>query len=218
MNSRGDFTTTLTPIDQITSVTSTTTTLGVMILALLVGVVVSLVLAHILDRGVNPVRDAISDYGAREYKILYRLAAFWLGTAGLLMAVMLGDALFPKPTAVILFVLIFAAVRWAIILFPVDLPDEEDTGSGRSHLVLAGIAFASISFAQGNFTLAIRDDPFWDPSFTLVRAVGFAVISLAIATGMTRFAFERVFGLVERLFYAAMITWFATISVILLTA
>lgn len=212
-------TTDLTPVEHITSVTSTTTTLGVMILALLVGTVVSLVLAHILDRGVNPIRDAISDYGAREYKILYRLTAFWMGMAGLLMAVMLGDALFPKPTLVILLLLLFAAVRWAVTLFPVDLPDEEETDTGRSHNVLATLAFASFAIAAAILPMAIADDPFWANELNALRALGYATALLAIAVGLThRLILTNIFGLVERLLYVAMIGWLATISIILLAA
>lgn len=218
MNSADGLTTTLTPIDHITSVTSTTTTLAVMILALLIGAVVSLVLAHILDRGVNPIRDAVSDYGAREYKILYRLTAFWIGFAGLLMAVMLGDAIFPKPTLVILLLLLFAGTRWAITLFPVDLPGEEDTGTGRSHVVLATMAFGAFAIAAAVFPMSIADDPFWANELNALRTLGYATAALAIATAVThRLILTNIFGLVERLYYAAMIGWLATISIIFLS-
>lgn len=189
-----------------------------MILALLVGAVVSLVLAHFLDRGVNPIRDAVSDYGARDYKILYRLTAFWIGFAGLLMAVMLGDAIFPKPTLVILLLLLFAGTRWAITLFPVDLPGEEDTGTGRSHVVLAIMAFGAFAIAAAIFPELIAGDPFWTNELGGLRALRYVITALAIATALThRLILTNIFGLVERLYYAAMISWLATISIIFLS-
>ncbi|MGB0889225.1 MAG: hypothetical protein ACPGWS_02980, partial [Solirubrobacterales bacterium] len=62
----------ITPIEHLTTVSSTTETLAAMVLALLIGAFVSLVAAHLLDRGVNPISDAVSDYGARDYKMLTR--------------------------------------------------------------------------------------------------------------------------------------------------
>lgn len=204
-------------VNHITSVSGTTQTLATFILFLVAGSVVSLISVHLLDRGVNPVRDAVSDYGAREYAWFYRLAAIWMGVAGVLMAVMLGDAMFPKPTLTIILLLVFAATRTAITIFPTDLEDEEDTSVGRSHTVLAAIAFASIAVAAGNFTLAIADDPFWDDYFSLVRALGIFVFATAVATGLTRrVVLTNYFGLVERIFYLAMFSWFSAVALILL--
>lgn len=217
MDTAEETTTTFTPINHLTSVTSTTELLAVMILALLAGALVSLVLAHILDRGVNPIRDAVSDYGARKYKNLYRITAFWIGFAGLLTAVMLGDALFPKPTLVILLLLVYAATRGAITLFPVDLPGEEQTSVGRSHEVLATIAFASFAIAAAIFPEAIKDDPFWADKLDALRALGYFTLITAVATGLThRLLLKGIFGAVERLYYAAMFAWMATIALILL--
>lgn len=203
--------------NHITSVSSTTETLATFILVLVAGSLVSLISVHLLDRGVNPISDAVSDYGAREYAWFYRLTAIWMGVAGVLMAVMLGDAMFPKPTLTIMLLLVFAATRTAITIFPTDLEDDEDTSVGRSHTALAAIAFASIAIAAGSFTLEIADDPFWSDSLPLLRALGIAVIVTAIATGLTRKAvLTAYFGLVERIFYMSMFSWFSAVSLVLL--
>lgn len=206
------------PENHITSVSSATETLATFILVLVAGSLISLISVHLLDRGVNPIREAVSDYGAREYAWFYRLTAIWMGVAGVLMAVMLGDAMFPKPTLTIILLLVFAATRTAITIFPTDLEDEEETSVGRSHTALAAIAFASIAIAAGSFTLAIADDPFWSDYLSLLRAIGIAVIITAVATGLTRkVVLTGYFGLVERIFYVAMFSWFSAVSLILLT-
>ncbi|MGB0872732.1 MAG: DUF998 domain-containing protein [Solirubrobacterales bacterium] len=208
----------ITPIEHLTTVSSTTETLAAMVLALLIGAFVSLVAAHLLDRGVNPISDAVSDYGARDYKMLYRLTAFWMGFAGLLTAVMLGDALYPKPTLVILLLLVFAATRGAITLFPVDLPGADETQTGRSHTVLATIAFASFALAAALLPRELSDDPFWTDHLQTMRGLGIVVFATAIGTAIThRVALKQYFGLVERLFYVAMFAWLATPCVIFLT-
>lgn len=217
MNTGEETTTTFTPINHLTSVTSTTELLAVMILALLAGALISLVLAHILDRGVNPIRDAVSDYGARKYKNLYRLTAFWLGFAGLLTAVMLGDALFPKPTLVILLLLVYAATRGAITMFPVDLPGEEQTSVGRSHEVLATLAFGSFVIAAAIFPEVVKEDPFWGEERDLLNGLALFALLAGIATGLTRhLIFRSIFGAVERVYYVAMFAWMTTIALILL--
>jgi hypothetical protein len=203
--------------NHITSVSSTTEMLATFILVLVAGSSISLISVHLLDRGVNPVRDAVSDYGAREYAWFYRLTAIWMGVAGVLTAVMLGDAMFPKPTLTIMLLLIFAATRTAITIFPTDLEEDEGTSVGRSHTALAAIAFAAIAVAAGSFTLLIADDPFWSDYLSLLRGIGIAVIVTAIATGLTRrVVLTGYFGLVERIFYLAMFTWFSAVALILL--
>lgn len=208
----------LSPIDHLTTTSSTSSTLAVMILALLAGVVIALALAHIFDRGVNPIRDAVSDYGAREYKNLYRLMVFWLGLAGLLASVMLGDAIYPKPTGVILLLLLFAATRWTIALFPVDLPGEEATSVGRSHTALATTAFVAIAACPALLALHVADDQFWSPHSTLLQLLAGATLLTLTLTGVSRWWVARAwFGLFERAFYLAFIAWLAAISIILLS-
>ncbi|MGH2957975.1 MAG: DUF998 domain-containing protein [Solirubrobacterales bacterium] len=204
--------------NHITTVTSTTETLAVFILVLVAGSLISLISVHLLDRGVNPIRDAVSDYGAREYAWFYRLTAIWMGVAGVLMAVMLGDAMFPKPTWTIILLLIFAATRTAITIFPTDLEDEEETSVGRSHVVLAAIAFAAIALAATTFNLAMVGDPFWNDSETLLNVLGVFLVGAAVATGAARKVVAAgYFGLVERIFYVAMFAWFSAVALVLLT-
>ena len=207
------------PLADSTAVTSTTTLLAWMIVILLVGAFLSLVFAHIAGRGqVNPISEAVSDYGVGELRWIYRIAALWMGLAGLLTGAMLGDAMYPKPTLVILLLILFAATRWAITIFPTDLEGEEETSVGRSHVVLAVTAFASISIASALFAGVIGDDRFWDGEQGLMAAIAAAMVVLAVGSGLSRRFFPQLFGLIERLLYLAMFVWLGTIAVIMLSA
>lgn len=201
--------------NHITTVTNTAEGLAVFVLLLVAGSALSLIAAHFVDRGVNPIRDAVSDFGAREHPWFYRIAALWLGLAGLLTAVMVGDAMFPKPTLTILALLVFAATRWAITIFPTDLEGEEETSIGRSHVALAAAAFASISVAAVAFGFSTLDDPFWNSG--LLIGLGVFVAIMAAATGIERLLDRGAFGLVERVLYLAMFTWFSAVALTLLT-
>jgi hypothetical protein len=178
----------------------------------------ALVIVHFLPTGVNPVSEAVSDYGAGEYKNFYRLAAFWLGASGLLLSITFGKAIFPKPTVTILALLVFAAVRWVIIIFPTDLPDAEETDVGKAHVTLAKIAFVSIAVASAFFPSQVHDDPLWHKYTSLLWALAAAITITAIATALTRSFYSQLFGLAERLLYVAMFTWLITCAAIMLTA
>lgn len=209
----------VTLIDHITSSSSTTKSLAVVIIGLAAATLVLLLTLMILPTGINPIREAVSDHGVGEYRNFYRLAAFWLGLAGLLMAVMLGNAIFPKPSIAIILMLLFAGTRWAITIFPTDLPGEEETSVGRSHTILAVLAFASFAVAAGTFYFSVHEDPFWHSHHALVAILGWAVVVTAIATGLTRrLVLTNIFGLIERLLYVAMCAWLIGISALLLNA
>jgi hypothetical protein len=198
--------------ERITVVTGTTETLATFILLLVAGSLVSLIAVHFLDRGVNPLTDAVSDYGAREHAWFYRLTAIWLGFAGLLFAVMLADATFPKPTLTILSLLVFAATRWAITIFPTDLEDEEGTSVGRSHTVLAATAFASIAIAAASFSFSVPSPEMG----STIDVLAVLVVIFAVATGAARVTHARYFGLIERIFYLTMFAWLSAFPLDLL--
>lgn len=203
-------------VKHITTVSSTDQAMAVAVLLLVAATLVSLITLHLLDRGVKPLSMAVSDYGAGDHAWYYRLAAIWLGLAGLLTAVIVADAMFPKPSLTILCLLVFAATRWSITIFPTDIEGEEQTSVGRTHLVLAVAAFAAFAVAAGVFAPAIKDDPFWADQYDLLNVLGWTIPAVAIALGLTRRLAPRVFGLVERLYYLCMFFWLAAIALIVI--
>lgn len=200
----------------ITTISSTDQGLAVAILLLVALAFGALVCLHVIDRGVDPVSMAVSDYGAREHAWFYRVAAIWLGLAGLLAAVLLADAVFPKPSLVIFCLLIFAATRWAITIFPTDIEGEQPTPVGRAHLVLAIAAFATIAVAAGQFAVVARDDPFWSPHSGLLGLLGWALPVVAVLMGLSRRFFAQAFGAIERAYYLLIFGWLAAIALIVL--
>lgn len=206
----------LAAINHITTISSTDKGLAAATLLLVAAAMISLLAVHVLDRGVNPISMAVSDYGARSHAWFYRLAAVWLGLAGLLTAVMLADSMFPKPTATILFLLLFAAARWAITIFPTDIEGEEQTSIGRSHFALAVLGFAAFAFAAGLFAPAIERDPFWLGSYDLFNVLGWLVPLVAILTALARRFTPQFFGAVERLYYLCMFGWLAAVALVVL--
>lgn len=177
----------------------------------------ALVWVHLLPTGYQPVRNAVSDYGVGDYRIFYRIQTAAIAVAGLCLAAALARAIDPAPRRVIALLIVFALARLAIPSFPTDLDRKQPTRTGRIHILLAGIAFASIAWAAA--ALPGRVD--WPGIHSLLVTLGWIVVATAIACGlaMTRLlqaTAKPFFGLIERFFYAAMITWFAVVAIYLI--
>jgi len=176
------------------------------ILALVcIGVAVGLLARlHLVPTGLNPVRDAVSDYGTTERHWSYRVMAAALGVGAALLAVALGQRTDAKA---LYWLYIFAASRIAIAEFMTDAGPDEVTIEGRIHWLLAAVAFTSIAFAASDIS--------WSGDPGALRPLGYAVAASAVATLLTRMIppGRVVFGLAERLLYVTMIAWLVTAAV-----
>ena len=101
---------------------------------------------------------------------------------------------------VLLFV--FAAARAAIVAYPTDLLESGTiTRTGRIHLLLAAAAFTSICWAASSKR--------WVPELGYVATAGAVGTVLAIRRIPQ---LRPVLGLLERVFYAAIIAWFFVVA------
>ena len=176
-----------------------------------------LVWLHVLPTGYRPIRNAVSDYGVGRFAHLYRAQTAASAIAALLLAGALSGGVDPTPILVVFLLLVFAAARLLIPWYPTDLDRAQPTRTGRIHVLLAGLAFGSIAWASAS----LPDRVDWPGVHGTLVALGWAVVVLAVGCGlcMSRAlhqATEPFFGLVERLFYAAMLTWLALVAVQLL--
>lgn len=182
---------------------------GVLVLELVC--VVALVWVHFLPTGQHPVRDAVSNYGAGRYRGWYQTAAGSLGIAGLLLGAAIVLRVRPVPAAVTILLGVFGIARIAISLFPTDLDPAKPTGTGRIHILLAFVAFASLPAAARLFSGAVRGDSAWSATFPLLhlfaRGAGIALLVMLVTSAFP--TLRRYFGLFERILYVAMIGWIA---------
>jgi hypothetical protein len=145
--------------------------------------------------GYTPLRNAVSEYGVGRFAWGYRAQVLFAAAA----AVSLGAELHGRERKLLY---VFAAARAAIAAYPTDRLDGGAlTRTGSIHLLLAFVAFASICAAASSKR--------WEP------ALGYVAIAGAVGTGL---AVRRVpqlrpvLGLLERLFYAAIIAWFFVVA------
>lgn len=155
---------------------------------------------HLRPTGYDPLRNAVSDYGVGAHRRWYRAQTALAALAATLLLVALASGS-GAPWWLLALLAAFAAARLAIPSFPTDLDRAHPTRTGRVHLLLAAVAFASIAVAAGN-----------TPDQLVPHALRWAVVATSIATWLAIRLRLGLFGLVERLFYAAMITWFLWVS------
>lgn len=172
---------------------------------------------HLLPTGYRPVRNAVSDYGVGRFAHLYRAQTAACAISALLLAGGLAGGVDTTPTLVIVLLVTFAVARILIPWYPTDLDRSQPTRTGRVHVLLAGVAFGSIAWASA----ALPDRVAWPGAHGTLVAFGWVVVVSSVACGLCMSrplhrATEPFFGLVERLFYAAMLAWLAFVAVQLL--
>lgn len=195
----------------------TTFVLAAVALVALAAAIGALVRLHRVAPEVAPVRDAVSDYGAGRHASWYRAQVLLVGFAATAIALGVRSAGLEADGVVWLYV--FAASRILIAGFPVDLPGSERTITGVVHNLLAATAFASIAVAASTVSTDLSDEPAanfdgplygWMGTLTVVAAVALAVVW--VLPSLRR----AVFGLVERVWYAATIAWLGLTAIRLL--
>lgn len=187
--------------------------LGVSAALLLIGAAACLVHLHRVADGVDPLADAVSDYGAGEHAAWYRAQVSLVGIAALCVASGLSAA--ALDAAGLWWLVAFGASRICIAWFPVDLPGRTRTRTGRIHNLLAATAFASIAVAASGLGRVLDDISGWGVADWL-RPLGTFVAAISVALGVTWLLptlRRSFFGLVERCWYAAMLLWLVLASV-----
>ena len=167
--------------------------------------VACLAILHRLPTGLHPVRDAVSLYGVTPQAAWYRRQVVAAGIGALLLAFALArtDAGRPLPLALLA---VYGLGRIAIAWFPTDAGGAPLTSTGRRHALLAAAAFLAIGLAAPPLGRAIADQPASGVLGEILPGLGLAVGATVLATlaaGSLARSGMRVFGAVERLFYAS---------------
>lgn len=157
-----------------------------------------LVRLHGAPTGLQPVRDAVSDYGTTRFHARYRVMVVLLGAGAALLAIGLARQ---TDAGSLVWLWLYAGSRIAIARFMTDRDPAPFGVEGRIHWLLAAVAFTSIALAASDIT--------WTGAPGVLRGVGYAVAASAIATLVARIVrrLRATFGLVERLLYLTSVVW-----------
>jgi len=162
-----------------------------------------LVYLHVAPTGYSPARNAVSEYGVGRYARWYALQAALGGIAAICLAVALGH-----PRRVVTSLAVLAAARVAIGCFPTDgTASGEPTWRGGVHFLLALVAFTTASWAAIELPAGDHGEP-W---------LGWLMAALALGTMISlRTSLRPWCGLIQRGYYAAMLSWLILVSARLL--
>jgi hypothetical protein len=162
----------------------------------------AIVALHFLPTGYKPVKNAVSDYGVGRYQVGYQIEALFLGVAGFTTFT---EALITNSQSalVLITLFLFAGARVLIAFFPTDLEGQPRTSTGKIHSALAAVGFLSVAVAAESFIGSELDS-----------VIGWSVVA---ATVLFIFALNlkqlrKIFGLIERIFYATVICWFLVVG------
>jgi len=186
---------------------------GWVALAALAVTIASLGYLHVAPTGLSPVHNAVSQYGITPYRAGYRVATIAFGVAGAALALGLHDALTSVAFVVVLLV-VFAVARGLISWFPMDAPGSGPTSTGRTHGLLALLAFGSATIAALRLSHVLARNSIWHGLEPVSTALGaaMAVCLLGLGFAGSSPAVRGRFGAIERGFYVSAIAWFAVFS------
>ena len=161
---------------------------------------------HFLRPDVNPVTEAISNYGVGTYSSL--LTAAVLGSAVAALALTLGLYLGMVPPArsyVGLFFLgLYGVSRLLESLFPIDV-GAEATLSGTIHNILGQLAFFGFSLAVILLSLSMGKDERWRSFRRPALVVSYAVVLTDVLTIVG--SNIGLFGVTQRLATVTAMLW-----------
>ena len=165
---------------------------------------VLIILLHFFSNKYNPIKNTVSDYAAalpskKNFLFVAMPLAGALSTFSLAIAVSIS---FKTASAIILFLLLSSICRFFLIFFPADITGQRSTKKGKTHLLFAIIAFASVAFAAGNFYITAADKII--SQFVIITAV-------LLLFGFLP-PFKKIFGLLERIFLLSSIVWLVVIG------
>jgi hypothetical protein len=194
--------------------------LGVIALIAVVVAFGTLIYLHIAPTGLSPVVNAISQYGITRFSLGYRIVTIALGISGLAIAVGVSFGLPTQSTGLwVISLSVFGVARLIISWFVLDAPGDSRTMSGRNHDIISLITFVAMTTAAFLAEGPLAAEASWSSLAPVSVALGSAmgVFTLAALVFALVPRLRRVFGIAERLLYAAVIAWLAVFAIACIT-
>jgi hypothetical protein len=179
----------------------------------------ALAVLHLLPTRVDPIRDAVSDYGRGPYRAYYVVQVVAIGLGALLLTVVMAVGLTAGAFGLLLLAA-FGLCRIGIAAFPADIAGQPGTRRGRVHVALAAVAFTAIAIAAPLLSIELAAAASWRTVGAFLIALAAAVPTALVATyaAATLTRLRGIFGALERLFYVAAISWLMVVAVQIVAA
>jgi len=192
--------------------------IGALILLFLALSTGCLVYLHFLPTGLNPLRNAVSEYGAGRFRFWYQAMCVNQAIAAFLTAAVLATKVQSAPFTTDLSLVVLGLARLIIAKAPVTVVRGKRKTVNGTHLLMAAIIFTSAVVASASFTRHIAGNSEWLNVAKALRVFKWSILIFALATTVTVIVPRgiRYLGTAERLLYISIIGWFAVIGIHLL--
>lgn len=191
---------------------------GALILLFVVISIGCLVYLHLLPTGLNPLRNAVSEYGAGRFRFWYQAMCVSQAITAFLTAATLATKVTPAPFETDAALIVLGLARLVISQAPVVVVHGKHKATSGAHIVMAVLIFGSAVVASTSFNRAIASNADWASVLSTLRLFKYTIVFFALLTFLAVAAPRalRYVGTVERLLYASIIGWFVTIGIHLL--
>ena len=191
---------------------------GALILLFIAISVGCLVYLHLLPTGLNPLRNAVSEYGVGRFHFWYQAMCVNQAIAAFLTAAALATKVTPAPFAVDAALVVFGLARLVISQASVVVVHGKRTTTSRIHILMAVLIFGSAVAASTSLDRTIAGQAGWASVLSALHLFKHAIALFALLTflAVTLTSGLRYVGAVERLLYVSITGWFVTIGIHLL--
>ncbi len=177
---------------------------------------VLVIVLHFLPTERNAVRDSLGDYAVGKFGALLTAAFLALGIGALSLSLGLASELGAhgggkRVDVGVAFTVIFAAGMIVAAFVPPDAEGAGRTSAGKAHTVAVAAGFTAFTLATIAISPVFKYVQAWVKVAPLFPRFELLVVVLAILMLLARIrALRPVYGIVERLFFAASLAWLLT--------
>jgi hypothetical membrane protein len=178
---------------------------------------------HLLESNYNPLEHAMSDYAHGAQSWLVTTGLYALGLGSLALTVGLARLLNGRSARIGQWCLAIWGVCGLVTgTFSDDLPGHPATLSGTLHGNAAQIGTLVLSLATFLLAWSVRHDPRWQRyarlllTLAIATVIGFVLLVLSFLPVRISDQPPILFGLLERIFFAAAISWLTVAAIGLL--
>jgi len=175
------------------------------------------IIAQLLPPHYSPIRQAESDLGVGPYGWVMSINFVVRGllSFALIAALVKGAPAAVRSRAALIWLGIWAAGALLLSVFATDLSGSKPTLHGLIHLLVALIAFISVTVGEIMLSLRLAADARWQslrrPALTI--AILTAIVCFFTLFGLALPGLDRVGGLIERLFLGLALLWMLLVAI-----
>jgi hypothetical protein len=181
--------------------------------------VAALIALHFLESGINPIRDATSEYVNGPYGSLMTSAFFSISIACLTLAygLYLAMPFSTRPRTGLLLIAFFGLVAIVVMFFPVNLQGAALTISGLVHRIIGPVGFLCTAVGTILISRSFKKDNNFRTLYKPALVLSWVILVMFFAIPASMATKSGLAGLGQRILLATLVAWIILIAARLCT-